>query len=105
MRSAAAAVVSSLLGCVAAFGQSQHFLYICDLVNGSTDCYSIDTSVMGGVRFDDYKVTLDSSDVLYVGAAPGELFSQLNIRIPSGVRAGNQPRAPQRIEQDGPALL
>jgi uncharacterized protein (TIGR03437 family) len=36
-------------------------------------------------------VTLDASDVLYVGAAPGELFSQLNIRIPSGVPAGNQP--------------
>jgi uncharacterized protein (TIGR03437 family) len=36
-------------------------------------------------------VTLDASDVLYVGAAPGELFSQLNIRIPSGVSAGNQP--------------
>ena len=36
-------------------------------------------------------VTLDASDVLYVGAAPGELFAQLNIRIPSGVPAGNQP--------------
>jgi uncharacterized protein (TIGR03437 family) len=27
----------------------------------------------------------------FTGAAPGELYSQLNIRIPSGVSAGNQP--------------
>jgi uncharacterized protein (TIGR03437 family) len=36
-------------------------------------------------------VTLDPKDVLYVGAAPGLLISQLNIRIPQGVPAGNQP--------------
>lgn len=36
-------------------------------------------------------VTLDASDVLYAGAAPGELISQLNIRIPSGVPVGNEP--------------
>jgi uncharacterized protein (TIGR03437 family) len=36
-------------------------------------------------------MTLDASDVLYAGAAPGELISQLNIRIPSGAPAGNQP--------------
>ena len=36
-------------------------------------------------------VTLDASDVLYAGSAPGEFFSQLNIRIPSGVPAENQP--------------
>ena len=35
--------------------------------------------------------TLDASDVLYAGAAPGEPISQLNIRIPSGIPAGNQP--------------
>jgi uncharacterized protein (TIGR03437 family) len=35
-------------------------------------------------------VSLDASDVLYAGAAPGELISQLNIRIPSGTPAGNQ---------------
>jgi uncharacterized protein (TIGR03437 family) len=36
-------------------------------------------------------MTLAPSDVLYAGAAPGELISQLNIRIPSGTPAGNQP--------------
>jgi uncharacterized protein (TIGR03437 family) len=36
-------------------------------------------------------VTLDATDVLYAGAAPGELISQLNIRIPVGTPAGNQP--------------
>jgi uncharacterized protein (TIGR03437 family) len=36
-------------------------------------------------------VTLDPSDVLYAGAAPGELISQLNIRIPPGTPAGNLP--------------
>jgi len=36
-------------------------------------------------------VTLNTSDVLYAGAAPGEPISQLNIQIPSGVAAGNQP--------------
>lgn len=36
-------------------------------------------------------VALDASDVLYAGAAPGEVISQLNIRIPSGTPAGNQP--------------
>jgi uncharacterized protein (TIGR03437 family) len=35
-------------------------------------------------------VTLDPSDVLYAGAAPGSLISLLNIRIPSGTPAGNQ---------------
>jgi uncharacterized protein (TIGR03437 family) len=36
-------------------------------------------------------VILDASDVLYAGAAPGELFSQIMIQIPSGAPAGNQP--------------
>jgi len=36
-------------------------------------------------------VTLDSSAVLYAGTAPGELISQLNIRIPAGTPAGNLP--------------
>ena len=36
-------------------------------------------------------VALAASDVIYVGAAPGELISQVNIRIPSGTAAGNQP--------------
>jgi uncharacterized protein (TIGR03437 family) len=35
-------------------------------------------------------VTLNPSDILYAGAAPGEVISQLNIRIPGGVTAGNQ---------------
>src|ERR1700692_2219694 len=54
MRSAARLVVSSFLACVVAFGQNQHFLYICDLAN---NCYPIDTSVRGGLRFEDYKIT------------------------------------------------
>jgi uncharacterized protein (TIGR03437 family) len=36
-------------------------------------------------------VTLVPEDVLYAGAVPGEPISQLNIRIPQGVPAGNQP--------------
>jgi uncharacterized protein (TIGR03437 family) len=36
-------------------------------------------------------VTLAASDVLYAGASPGELISHLNIHIPSGTPAGNQP--------------
>jgi uncharacterized protein (TIGR03437 family) len=36
-------------------------------------------------------VTLDPSDILYVGAAPSQLISQLNIRIPAGTPAGNLP--------------
>lgn len=36
-------------------------------------------------------VTLDPKDVLYAGPAPGQLISQLNIRIPQGMPAGNQP--------------
>jgi uncharacterized protein (TIGR03437 family) len=36
-------------------------------------------------------LTLAASYVLYVGAVPGEPISQLNIRIPAGVSAGNQP--------------
>jgi uncharacterized protein (TIGR03437 family) len=34
---------------------------------------------------------LDPLDVLYVGPAPGQLISQLNIRIPLGTPPGNQP--------------
>jgi len=36
-------------------------------------------------------VTLPASDVLYAGAAPGELIAQLNIQIPAGTPAGNPP--------------
>jgi uncharacterized protein (TIGR03437 family) len=46
-------------------------------------------------------VPLDASDVLYVGAAPGEPISQINIRIPSGAPAGNQPLQ-IRLGEDGP---
>jgi uncharacterized protein (TIGR03437 family) len=35
--------------------------------------------------------TLDPSNVLYAGAAPGELISQLNIRIPLATPSGNLP--------------
>ena len=36
-------------------------------------------------------MTLDASDILYVGAAPSDFISQINIRVPVGVAAGNQP--------------
>jgi uncharacterized protein (TIGR03437 family) len=52
MRSAVAAVALGFLVC--GTGQSQHVLFICDLVNG---CYGINTSLMGGLRFEDYRVT------------------------------------------------
>jgi hypothetical protein len=50
--------------CAMASAQSYHFLDICGLPpsgyippNGSPDCHFIDTSVMGGIRFEDYKIT------------------------------------------------
>jgi uncharacterized protein (TIGR03437 family) len=35
-------------------------------------------------------ITLDPKDVLYAGGAPGQVISQLNIRIPQSITAGQQ---------------
>jgi uncharacterized protein (TIGR03437 family) len=43
-------------------------------------------------------VTLDANDVLYAGTVPGKITSQIDIRIPSGIPAGNQPL---QIQIDG----
>jgi uncharacterized protein (TIGR03437 family) len=36
-------------------------------------------------------VALAASDILYAGAAPGQIIDQLNFRVPANVAAGNQP--------------
>jgi uncharacterized protein (TIGR03437 family) len=36
-------------------------------------------------------VILDANDVLYAGTVPDKITSQIDIRIPSGIPAGNQP--------------
>jgi len=43
---------------LSAFGDAQprHSAQVCDTDNQS-DCYTVDTSTMGGIRFEDYKVT------------------------------------------------
>jgi hypothetical protein len=53
------ALVSSLLSCIAVYGQSQHTVWVCDItsVNNVNDCYFLDTSTIGGLKFEDYKVT------------------------------------------------
>src|ERR1017187_4884261 len=48
-------VVTGVLGCVVLCAQSPHTVWVCDTFNGS-DCHMVDSSVMGGVRFEDYKV-------------------------------------------------
>jgi len=36
-------------------------------------------------------VALAATDILYAGAAPGQIIDQLNFRVPAGVASGNQP--------------
>ena len=36
-------------------------------------------------------LVLAASDILYAGAAPGQIIDQLNFRLPYGIPAGNQP--------------
>jgi uncharacterized protein (TIGR03437 family) len=36
-------------------------------------------------------IQLAPSDILYAGAAPGQIVDQLNFRVPQGVGSGNQP--------------
>jgi uncharacterized protein (TIGR03437 family) len=54
------------------------------IANGAAQVTSPVTVTLGSV-------ILGASDVLYAGVAPGEPISQLNIRIPSRIPAGNQP--------------
>ena len=44
------------LFCISALAQTQRTAKVCNTFDAS-DCYSINTSVIGGVRFEDYKVT------------------------------------------------
>ncbi len=56
MKIALGAAVSGLMACFLVCGQSQHTVWVCDTFNGS-DCHLADSSVMGGLRYEDYKVT------------------------------------------------
>ena len=56
MKIALGVVVTVLLACVLVSGQSPHRVWVCDTFNGS-DCHMVDSSVMQGLRFEDYKVT------------------------------------------------
>lgn len=47
--------------------------------------------VTGAVRVQLGERVLEAADVLYVGASPGLLIYQLNIRVPEGTPVGNQP--------------
>jgi uncharacterized protein (TIGR03437 family) len=55
MKIALGAAASAVLACVVVCGQSQHTVWVCDTPDGS-DCHMVDSSVMGGVRFEDYKI-------------------------------------------------
>jgi uncharacterized protein (TIGR03437 family) len=48
-------------------------------------------SAVGPVSVTIGGVLLDSTDILYAGAAPTQIIDQLNFRVPAGVAAGNQP--------------
>lgn len=50
------ALVLTSITYIWAAAQNQHSVYVCDTFNGS-DCHMVDSTVMGGVRFEDYKVT------------------------------------------------
>lgn len=56
MRVAGLALIIFALTCTLASGQTQHKVLVCDTFDGS-DCRLVDSSVMGGVRYEDYKVT------------------------------------------------
>ena len=56
MKITLAAAVTGLLGCIVVCGQSPHTVWVCDTFDGS-DCHMVDSSVMGGLRFEDFKVT------------------------------------------------
>jgi hypothetical protein len=56
MKTAFGAAVIGFLACVVAGGQSQHTVPICGLPQ-SSNCYLQDSSTIGGLRYEDYKVT------------------------------------------------
>jgi uncharacterized protein (TIGR03437 family) len=62
------AAVSALLTCVVMCGQSPHAVWVCDTFDGS-DCHMVDSSVMGGVRFEDYSGMANAS--ITAGPATG----------------------------------
>ena len=47
-------------------------------------------NVTGGVRIELGDTPLAASDILYVGASPGSLIYQINLRVPAGTTPGNQ---------------
>src|ERR1035438_7097313 len=72
MRVAALALLFFALGCISASGQSQHEVWVCDTFDGS-DCHMVDSSVLGGVRYEDYKVTNPAA----VQFDPGQRLTEL----------------------------
>lgn len=58
MNNPSGAIVAGLVACIGLFGQSQHTVDVCGLsaVLNVTDCYFLDTSTIGGLKFEDYKV-------------------------------------------------
>lgn len=56
MKTVLRAAVAGLLACVVVWGQGPHTVWVCDTPDGS-DCHMVDSSIMAGVRFEDYKVT------------------------------------------------
>jgi hypothetical protein len=62
MNKLAGALVSGFLACTAVCGQVPHLVSICDVTDAidtarDIDCYSVNSSTIGGLRFEDYKVT------------------------------------------------
>jgi hypothetical protein len=53
MRYARRVVVSGFLGCLSALAQTTHQVEVCDWAG----CQFIDSSVMGGVHFEEFRVT------------------------------------------------
>ena len=56
MKTAFGAAVIGFLACVAVRGQGGHTVSICEN-NLGTNCYLQDSSTIGAVRYEDYKVT------------------------------------------------
>jgi hypothetical protein len=54
---------AGLMGVVAVFGQSEPTVTVCDLTNtlNVEDCYNLDTSAIGGLKIEDYKVINSSA--------------------------------------------
>src|SRR5256885_14837853 len=71
------------LACAVAFPQTQHFVWSCAPgPNNTSDCHTVDTTVMGGIRFEDYKVTKPSA-VLF---DPAQRLKELAGLGPSAAR-------------------